>query len=170
MNAKERRMAILKELEETGEPISAAALALRFGVSRQIVVGDVALLRASGENVISTPRGYLLGRTAAGLLRVVVCRHEAAEMRRELNIMVDNGCTVLDVVVEHPVYGQISGQLALSNRYDVDEFIRKVSESEAKPLSAITEGVHLHTLSCPNEAAFERVRKALAAGGFLLEE
>ena len=84
--------------------------------------------------------------------------------------MVDNGCTVMDVVVEHPVYGQLSGQLALSNRYDVTEFIRKVSEHDAKPLSTITEGVHLHTLSCPDEAAFERVRAALAEEGFLLEE
>ena len=170
MNAKERRMAILNELKGANEPVSATVLAKKFRVSRQIVVGDVALLRASGEAVLSTPRGYLLDRGEPGLVRAIVCRHDAAGMERELNIMVDHGCTVLDVVVEHPVYGQLSGQLALSNRYDVAEFIRKVAENGAKPLSTITEGIHLHTLSCPDESAFERVREALAGEGFLVEE
>jgi len=170
MNAAERRMAILNELKGTKEPVSATVLAKKFHVSRQIVVGDVALLRAAGEAVLSTPRGYLIDRGEQGLVRAIVCRHDAAGMERELNIMVDHGCTVLDVVVEHPVYGQLSGQLALSNRYDVAEFIRKVAENGAKPLSTITEGVHLHTLSCPDEAAFQRVRTALEAEGFLLPE
>ena len=170
MNAKERRLAILNELKGASEPVSATVLAGKFGVSRQIVVGDVALLRASGQAVLSTPRGYLLGREETGLIRAVVCRHDAADMERELNIMVDHGCTVLDVGVEHPIYGQLSGQLTLSNRYDVAEFIRKVAENGAKPLSTITEGIHLHTLSCPDEAAFERVRNALSKEGFLLPE
>lgn len=170
MNAKERRQAILNELKGAKEPVSATVLAKKFQVSRQIVVGDVALLRASGEAILSTPRGYLLGQEETGLHRVIVCRHDAAGMEQELNIMVDHGCTVLDVMVEHPVYGQLFGQLMLSNRYDVAEFIRKVSEHDAKPLSTITEGVHLHTLSCPDEAAFERVRERLSAEGFLLEE
>ena len=170
MNAKERRLAILEELKKAKAPVSATVLAKKFHVSRQIVVGDVALLRASGEAVLSTPRGYLLDQGRQGFVRAVVCRHDASGMERELNIMVDHGCTVLDVMVEHPVYGQLSGQLLLSNRYDVTEFIRKVAEYDAKPLSTITEGVHIHTLNCPDEAAFERVRAALAAEGFLLEE
>ena len=84
--------------------------------------------------------------------------------------MVDNGCTVLDVVVEHPVYGQLSGQLQLSSRYDVAEFIRRVEKEQATPLSALTGGVHLHRLRCPDEAACRRVRQALDEAGFLVKE
>ena len=84
--------------------------------------------------------------------------------------MVDNGCTVVDVAVEHPVYGQLSGRLQISSRYDVSEFIRRVDEESAKPLSLLTGGVHLHTLLCPDEAAFQRVRAALDQAGFLVEE
>ena len=91
-------------------------------------------------------------------------------MARELEIMVDNGCQVVDVVVEHPLYGQLTGQLHLSSRYDVQEFIRSVSESRAKPLSDLTGGIHLHNLLCPSQEAYQRVRSALDAAGFLLKE
>ena len=88
-------------------------------------------------------------------------------MARELEIMVDNGCQVVDVVVEHPIYGQLTGQLHLASRYDVGEFIRSVSESSAKPLADLTGGIHLHTLHCPSEEAFLRVRAALDQAGLL---
>lgn len=169
MNASQRRQAILTALQQEKDPVSAAVLAGRFGVSRQIVVGDVALLRAEGASILSTPRGYLLERSE-GILRAVTCRHSAGEMEAELNLMVDHGCTVVDTVVEHPIYGKLSGQLALQSRYDVGEFLRKVAGHEAKPLSALTEGVHLHTLRCPNEETFARVCAALDEAGFLLHD
>ena len=133
-------------------------------------MGDVALLRAAGAEISATPRGYLIQKAPAGLTRQVACRHDAAGMEAELNAMVDNGCTVEDVIVEHSVYGQLAGQLNLSSRYDVAQFIRKVAQSDAKPLSALTEGIHLHTLRCPDEAAFERVRAQLDSAGFLVRE
>ena len=104
-----------------------------------------------------------------GLVRQVACRHDAAGMEAELNAMVDQGCTVLDVTVEHPVYGQLTGPLQLSNRHEVAEFLRRCSQSDARPLSDLTEGIHLHTLSCPDEGAFQRVRAALAELGVLLQ-
>ena len=170
MNAVQRREALSRCLTETPCPVSATALAGRFSVSRQIIVGDIALLRAAGANIVSTPRGYLVPREVGGRLRTLVCRHSAAELEPELNIMVDNGCTVIDVAVEHPVYGQLSGRLELSSRYDVGEFIRRVKEEGAKPLSVLTDGIHLHTLRCPDEDAFQRVRTALDAAGFLVKE
>lgn len=170
MNAAERRETLLSLLETERQPVSAAALARRFSVSRQIIVGDVALLRARGEEVVSTPRGYLLSRQGGGLTRTLVCRHTAADLERELCLIVDNGCTVVDVAVEHPVYGQLSGRLQLSSRYDISEFIRRVMEEDAKPLSVLTDGVHLHTLLCPDETAFQRVRRALDEVGFLVSE
>lgn len=106
---------------------------------------------------------------ATGLVRQVACQHDAAGMEAELNAMVDNGCTVLDVIVEHPVYGQLTGPLQLSNRYDVTLFLARCAQSDARPLSALTEGIHLHTLSCPDEDAFTRVRDTLRTLGVLLE-
>ena len=41
--------------------------------------------------------------------------------------------------------------------------------SDARPLSELTEGIHLHTLSCPDEAAFGRVCRELRRLGVLLE-
>ena len=168
MTAEERREGVWKALARSSQPVSAGALAKEFGVSRQIIVGDVALLRAAGAAIDATPRGYVVRRDSGGLRRQVACRHTAADMERELDIMVDNGCTVLDVVVEHPVYGQITGALHLKNRYDVQQFVSRCAQ--ARPLSVLTEGIHLHTLSCPDEAAWERVRRELGAAGFLLEE
>ena len=167
MTAEERRTAILKILAQSSQPVSASTLAGRFGVSRQLIVGDVALLRAGGASIVAAARGYLLRREREGLLRQTACRHRAQDMERELNIMVDNGCTVLDVIVEHPVYGQLTGALQLSSRYDVQQFIRR--SNAAQPLSLLTEGVHLHTLSCPGEDAFARVTEELDRAGFLLK-
>ena len=167
MTAQERRAAIWEALVQAAGPLSASALAGRFGVSRQLVVGDIALLRASGADITATARGYVVRRDGPGVVRQVACCHDAGGMERELLIMVDQGCTVLDVIVEHPVYGQLTGGLHLSSRYDVAQFIRR--SADAPPLCLLTEGVHLHTLSCPDGNAFQRVERELAEAGILLE-
>ena len=169
MKAAERRAAILRALYASDSPVSASSLALELGVSRQIIVGDIALLRAGGENISATPRGYVLSREDGMTARTVACCHSGADMERELNIMVDNGCVVRDVIVEHPIYGQIVGSLELRSRYDVGQFIARSRQSEALPLSSLTDGVHLHTLLCPDEAAFDRVKNELRCAGFLFE-
>ena len=166
MDAVQRRAALSDYLSQAAGPVSASVLAARFSVSRQIIVGDIALLRAGGLDIAATPRGYLLPRPTPGLTRQLACVHRPEDMGRELELMVDNG-TVLDVIVEHPVYGQLTGQLHLSSRYDVGQFLQKVSRSGARPLSALTGGVHLHTILCPDEAAWHRVRAALDQAGFL---
>lgn len=167
MTAEERRAAIQETLAQAGRPVSAGALARRFGVSRQIIVGDVALLRAAGADITATSRGYVARGRQDGAIHQVACRHSAGDMEAELLIMVDNGCTVLDVVVDHPVYGQLIGTLQLRSRYDVQQFIAR--SAKAQPLSLLTEGIHLHTLACPSEAAYQRVLEALQKAGFLLE-
>lgn len=169
MNAAQRRGRILDELKVAEGPLSATALAQKLSVSRQIIVGDVALLRAAGEGITATPRGYVLDAPRAGIVATVACAHSGADMERELTLMVDQGCTVENVIVEHPVYGQLTGPLELSSRYDVWSFIRRVRECEAQPLSALTDGVHLHRLRCPDEGALERVRAALDEAGFLVK-
>ena len=169
LSAAQRRERIVALLEAADRPMSATALAGQLSVSRQIIVGDIALLRAGGADIMATPRGYLLSRAArTGVECKVACVHTAGDMGRELQTIVDAGGEVVDVEVEHPVYGQITGALHLKNRYDVQQFVSRCAQ--ARPLSVLTEGIHLHTLSCPDEAAWERVRRELGAAGFLLEE
>lgn len=168
MRSDERRQAILRILQQATQPISASALAERFSVSRQIIVGDIALLRSAGAEIQATPRGYVTAQNPIGLIHRIAVRHDADQVEAELNAMVDNGCIVLDVIVDHAVYGQLTGPLQLSNRYDVQQFM---SRSEGvQPLSLLTEGIHLHTLSCPDEAAFRRVQNVLRNLGILLED
>ena len=167
MDASRRRVRILDYLRAAKAPVSATALAQKLSVSRQIIVGDVALLRAAGEAVTATPRGYVLDRPRPGLTRTVACLHSGADMGRELTMMVDQGCTVVNVIVEHPVYGQLTGPLDLSSRYDITEFIRKVEENAARPLSLLTDGIHLHTLRCPDRETLDRTVRMLDEAGFL---
>lgn len=169
MTAQDRRKAIMAELARAQVPISATALAGILGVSRQIIVGDIALLRAGGTNIASTSRGYLIP-TQSELVRQVVCNHSAHQTRDELYAMVDSGCTVLDVTVEHPVYGQLTASLQLSCRYDVDQFMQKMKDASAQPLSLLTEGIHSHTLAVPNEETYVRALDTLRQMHLLLDD
>lgn len=169
MKAPERRERIYEYLNHQTTPVSATMLAKHFSVSRQIIVGDIALLRAGGADISATPRGYLLAEESAGLVRRIACLHTGEQMEQELNICVDNGCSVIDVIVEHPVYGQLVGQLQLRSRYEVIQFVHQVEEASAHSLSELTDGIHLHTLRCPSDAAYERVCKALDKAGLLLK-
>ena len=170
MEAASRRQAILDRLRTADRPVSASALAAGLNVSRQIIVGDIALLRAGGAEISATPRGYVLPRATDGITRTIACRHTLAQTGQELDILVDNSCTVLDVIVEHPVYGQLTGQLQISSRYDVEQFLARIRDSDAAPLSMLTGGLHLHTLCCPNEDAYTRACAALKAAGLLLDD
>ena len=170
MRPPERREALRRMIEAADGPVTAAALAKRLGVSRQQIVGDVALLRAERHGILSTPRGYVSVDTQPkGLSRRVVCRHSGGEMEAELNAMVDCGCTVEDVIVDHPVYGQLSGILRISNREDVRHFLRRCRMSNARPLCELTEGIHLHTLTCADEEGFQNMCRKLRDLGILLE-
>ena len=169
MNAAERRTKISHLLAGADKPVSATVLAAQCGVSRQIIVGDVALLRAGGADIAATPRGYVLPRDSAALLRTVACVHDREGMARELEIMVDQGCQVVDVVVEHPVYGQLTGLLGVRSRYDVQEFLTRVEAHGARPLSDLTGGIHLHTIRCPDEKTFQRVERSLQNENILLK-
>lgn len=169
MTAKERREAILCELERAEGPVSASVLAKQFHVSRQAVVGDVAMLRALNAPIAATPRGYVLTRSEGrGKTFTIACRHGRDRLGEELYAVVDNGGALLDVVVEHALYGQLSGKLHIFSRYDADEFLRRLSEQEASPLSALTGGIHLHTLSCPDDGCFARICAVLREKGILI--
>ncbi len=164
----DRKAAIIEAIRTSETPVSASALARKLHVSRQIIVGDIALIRASGTQIIATPRGYVWERSNAGSERKIAVLHAPQQMREELYTIVDQGAEAVDVIVEHPTYGQLVGQLQLSSRYDVDQFIDRMQGNE--PLSQLTHGVHLHTIRCRDAAVFERVENALRKKGLLYEE
>lgn len=168
MNALERRNEINALLLHTKEAVSATWLSKHFSVSRQVIVGDIALLRAGGADITATPRGYVILRDQAVLTRRIACRHSMADMPAELYAIVDQGCTVADVIVEHPIYGQLTGLLRLSERADVEQFMLRCQREDAQPLSTLTDGIHLHTILAPDEGAYLRVMDSLRALGILI--
>ena len=171
MTAQERRNAILSHLQRGKSPLSATALAGLLGVSRQVIVGDVALLRAGGAAIEATPRGYQFHPAPGGYTGILACVHRTAEeMRTELYAVVDQGGTVVDVAVENPLYGELRGNLNLSSRYDVDNFIQQAADTPECLLSRMTGGVHLHTLCCPDEKTFHRIEAALENAGVLYKK
>lgn len=172
MDAQTRRIAICEAIEQNHEPVSASLLAKKFGVSRQIVVGDVALLRAAGKHIIATPRGYVFQHIDAqeGIERTIAVMHNENQLPEEIYTIVDMGGSLIDVIVEHPLYGQLCGNLHISSRYDADKFFEHCNSSEAKPLSNLTNGLHLHTVHCPDEGVFQRILKALDEKGFLYKK
>lgn len=172
MTAAQRRDIIRETLLAADAPISASALAARLGVSRQIVVGDVALLRAGGFGVDATPRGYRVQAGANGYTGMVACIHDPDEgMRTELYCVVDNGGTAEDVIVENPLYGELKARLHLTSRYEVDTFVARAARQPRGLLNTMTpDGVHLHTVTCPDKAAFDRICAALKENGILYEK
>ena len=170
LEGSERRLRILQMLENSAAPVSGTAMAKALHVSRQVIVQDIALLRASEENILSTPRGYLMyRRPKAPALRRVRVSHTGEQMEQELNLIVDSGAHVLNVIVEHPVYGEICGNLPLSSRRDVRNFIRKINSQEGTPLLEISRGVHIHTLQADREEILDAAEEALRQAGFLLK-
>lgn len=164
MHAKERREKIVEILKKNDQPVSASALARQLSVSRQVIVGDVALLRAANMLISATPRGYVLEElTARTDTYTIACRHSKNNIVDELYTIVDNGGGLLDVTVEHPVYGQLLGQLRIFSRYDADMFLKKLDKSKAPPLSTLTGGIHLHTISCPTPQIYQRIVEELEA-------
>ena len=54
MDGDTRRAQMIKLLQEAGEPIPGAKLAKQMGVSRQVLLQDIALLWAVDKNILST--------------------------------------------------------------------------------------------------------------------
>lgn len=145
-------------------------LARHFRVSRQCLVQDVAVLRAAGVEILSTPQGYRLppqGRSPAHRA-TLACRHTPEQTEQELNILVDHGVRVLDVVVEHALYGDLRGSLMIESRADVQDFLRRWRLAKASLLSSLTRGVHLHTVEASRPRNIAQAKARLLEAGILL--
>jgi transcriptional regulator of NAD metabolism len=170
LKGEDRRIQLLKWLKEASNPLSGSFLAAKTNVSRQVIVQDMSLLKASGENIMATAQGYIYVKPDNGntFSCVIAANHSPEETLDELNTIVDYGVTVENVTVEHPVYGDIQASLKLSNRKDVEDLIKRLKDTKATLLSELTEGVHMHTLSSDSQEKLDNVCAALREKGFLL--
>lgn len=166
----QRRRRIVERIRLHRGPLPGAELAKQLRVSRQCLVQDIAILRAAGEEIVATPRGYRLPGSAKDRHRAVLaCRHAPERTEEELQILVDHGVKVLDVIVEHPLYGELRGSLMLESRADVQDFLKQVKATHATLLSSLTHGVHLHTVEASRPEMISRARAKLRERGFLLK-
>jgi hypothetical protein len=158
-------------LQGAKEPIPGSRLAKELGVSRQVIVQDIALLRAVDRNILSTNKGYVFFQSAQdGVARALHVKHKNAQIEDELNTIVDCGGNVQDVIVEHPIYGQISVDLIIKSRADVVNFVEQVKKYQTKPLNTLTDGEHFHTVNAESERVLDRIEEALRQKGYLLDE
>jgi uncharacterized protein len=169
----ERRNWILELLKTSSEPITGSELATKTNVSRQVIVGDITILKAKNEPIIATSQGYLFMKTNmphTQVERTIACSHPPEKTEEELNLMVDYGVTVKDVKIEHPVYGDLTASIRVSNRQEVQQFMEKIRSTKAAYLSELTGGIHLHTLSASSEQALDTAVEALRKANFLINE
>ena len=168
MHGTERRARILELLRETKSPLSGSMLAKQLGVSRQIIVQDMALLRARTDlEILSTYQGYVLNEPNEPCRRVFKVRHSEDRTEEELQEIVDLGGLVEDVFVYHSVYGVVKGQLMLASRKDIRGFMERLKASRSAPLMQITDDYHYHTVSAADEQTLDQIQARLAEQGFL---
>lgn len=168
----ERRSAILERLRGASLPVSGTALAEGAGVSRQVIVQDIALLRADGHDVVATNRGYVLreGQSTPSVpTRLIKVRHAVDELEDELETIVDRGGTVQSVMVNHRAYGKISANLDIRSRAGIARYLEDIRTGKSTPLMTVTSGYHFHRISADTEEALDDIEAALAAKGFLAE-
>lgn len=167
----ERRLVLLEKLKTAGQPITGAELGQLTNVSRQVIVGDMNLLKARNEPIIATNQGYLYTEQKEHAAeRIIVCRHAPERTEEELNILVDHGVTVKDVRVAHSVYGDVRASIMVSNRREVRAFIEKIQQANAPYLFNLDDsGVHLHTISADQEEQLDEAVAELKKAGFLVD-
>ena len=166
MTGSDRRQEILKNIKESDRPVSGSKLAKDYDVSRQVIVQDIALLRASGYDIISTNRGYVLLKPGK-CERIFKVRHTAEEIEKELQIIVDNGGRILDVFVYHKIYGVVKAPMNIKTRKDIYEYVKTLSSGKSSPLLKITDNYHYHTVQADSEDILDNIQKDLEECGFL---
>lgn len=167
MDRRERIMDILKS--RTGA-VSGTELAGILGVSRQIIVQDIALLRAKNKDILSTNKGYLLFREEESkncFQRTIKVKHDREDTRDELYTIVDLGGRLLDVVVEHEMYGQITVDLMIHSRMDVDLFLEQAANTKDRLLNNLTRGIHFHTIEADTEERLDMIEEKLREKGYV---
>lgn len=168
MKGEVRRQQIIKRLSEAAVPVSAGSLSQECGVSRQIIVKDIAQLRAEGFSISALSRGYILEKKIQ-TEKVFKVLHSDEEVEEELNLIVDLGGTVQDVFVYHKFYNKVCARLNIRSRRDVQNFLGKIAAGKSSLLKNITSGYHYHTISAESTDTLELIEAGLKSAGFLAQ-
>ena len=166
-----RRAQILHLLKEQGAPLSGTALARSFGVSRQVIVQDIALMRAENHSILSTNKGYLYRQNQPDTAlpkRVFYVKHTTQQVLEEFTIILELGGKVLDVAVEHELYGYIQADLLIESPQDAHDFAQKLDTCRDNPLKVLTDDCHYHTVTAPSEKLLDLIEAELRNKGYLL--
>lgn len=166
MTTSERRAKILKILQMSSQPVAGKEFAAKFGVSRQVIVQDMAVLRASTPGILSTTRGYSLQKELLST-REFKLWHPQEETSRELNLIVDCGGSVKNTSISHRVYGRVTVDMDIHSRQDVAEFIDNLKDSQSSVLSSATSGYHYHLVEAASEERLDLIEQRLREAGFL---
>ncbi|MWJ31834.1 MULTISPECIES: transcription repressor NadR [Saccharibacillus] len=168
----EQRREKLLEWLKASSPLTGSELARRASVSRQVIVQDITLLKAKNHAILATSQGYVhvTPSDEPTARSIIACRHDRDRTEEELLLLVDYGVSVDDVIIEHPVYGELTALIRVGTRSEVYEFIEKITSTGASYLSELTDGVHLHTISAPEPGRIEKACEALRKAGFLIED
>ena len=167
MTGEERRSALLDFIRGSKTPVSGTVLANKFQVSRQVIVQDIALLRAANEEILSTPKGYLM-LPATSVSRVFHVTHTDEQIFEELNTIITLGGRVDDVFIDHDVYGSLHANLNIASGKNITDFIDSLGSSQSKPLNALTCGSHYHTVEAVNTESLDNIEATLKSKGFLI--
>ncbi len=179
MLGEERRLQLLAQLKKNKAPITGTDLAKFANVSRQVIVNDMTLLKARNEHmirreeIIATSQGYLYmhqEQIQQTVERTFPCLHTSEQTEDELMTIVDCGGTVKNVIVEHPIYGELTASIMVSNRHEVKQFIERVNATQANYLSALTGGIHLHVITAPSVEVLTLIERALQKKGYLVTD
>ena len=170
MTGEQRRMKIRQLLLDARKPMTGTALAKELHVSRQVIVQDIALMRAEHLPILSTNKGYLLrsdGVRVQQPKRVFFVRHTTDRVLEEFMTVIDLGGRILDVSVEHDLYGPIRADLLIENAQDAAEFVERLKSCRDNPLKVLTDDCHFHTVSAPSEKLLDLIEAELRSRGFL---
>ena len=166
MSGQERREEILKIIKNSSKPVPGTELAKQLGVSRQVIVQDMALIRANGIDIISTNRGYVIHEEKE-VSRVFKVIHTNEQVEEELNLFVDLGGKVEDVFVYHKVYGVIKANMNIKSRRDVKKYMEGISSGKSTNLMNLTSNYHYHTITAEDEQTLDIIQEELNTKGFL---
>ena len=170
MTGTERRDFIVKQIKNSEKPVAGKALADLCEVSRQVIVQDIALIRAAGYDILSTNRGYILKESKSEASRIFKVNHSDEQLEDELNAIVDLGGRVVNVMVNHRVYGRMEANLAINSRKKAKDFMEDLRNGKSSPLKNITSGYHYHMVEAENEETLDLIEGMLREKGILIEK
>lgn len=166
MNGEERREQIVHVLKSSNVPVSGINLAKRFQVSRQVIVQDIALIRAKDIHIYSTNKGYIIDNKQE-VTRVFKVIHTDSQVQTELETIIDLGGWVKDIFVYHKVYGVVKADMNIHSRRDIKEYLDKIKSGKSSLLKNVTSGYHYHTVVADDEQTLNLIQDSLYQLGFL---